>query len=168
MKVLLISGSARVSSSNVSLLNFIQKIKASHQFKRADYLSQLPLFNANIESKKNSQLDQWRQEAIWAEAIIIATPEYIYNIPALLKNALEWLTKNGEFYKKPVLPIVYTPAPKRGQKAMESLLNSLEALDTKVLASLLLHHTDVSFDENGALKNKDGLELLSSAIELLD
>ncbi|MES1147394.1 MAG: NAD(P)H-dependent oxidoreductase, partial [bacterium] len=39
---------------------------------------------------------------IQADVILIATPEYIHSIPAVLKNLFEWTVASGEFYEKHV------------------------------------------------------------------
>jgi NAD(P)H-dependent FMN reductase len=98
------------------------------------------------------------------DAIIIATPEYIHNIPAVLKNALEWTTQTGEFSNKKTLAISYTPHPPRGKYAMSSLINSLNALDANVVASLDLYHDSVK----GNHFNSDTTELLKEALKLLE
>ena len=56
----------------------------------------------------------WRKILQESDAVIISIPEYIHNIPALIKNALEWVTTSGEFLGKKVLPITFTPHEPRG------------------------------------------------------
>lgn len=103
-----------------------------------------------------------------ADALIIITPEYLHNIPASLKNALEWCTTSGVIKAKKTLAICYTPTAPRGEQAMTSLLFSLKALDANVITTLLLHHTDIAFNSNGEIVNNGGQELLLEMLKLIE
>jgi len=110
---------------------------------------------------------EWRKAVKDADAVVIATPEYIHNIPALLKNALEWLTSSGELFEKHVLAITFTPHKPRGEKAMQALLNTLIALKARVVGQLDLYQNEVGFNEDGKIVNDEIIELLSVAIDQL-
>ena len=128
-------------------------------------LSTLPLFHPDAyDFEIPKEVLTFKETIKSQDAIIIATPEYIHNIPAVLKNALEWTTQTGEFSYKKTLAITYTPHPPRGKYAMSSLLNSLNALDANVVASLDLYHDSVK----GNSFNSDTTELLKEALKLLD
>ena len=142
MKILMISGSSRPDSQNVALLNELPQRFKKHHFQLLD-ISELPLF---VDQGGGMQYPKvvmrWRQAIEIADLVIICTPEYIHNMPAALKNALEWVTQSGELAFKRVLPITYTPSRPRGEKAMQSLLWSLKALDTKIIGQLDLYQND--------------------------
>jgi NAD(P)H-dependent FMN reductase len=53
-----------------------------------------------------------------ADAVIICTPEYVFSLPGVLKNALEWTVSTMVFSYKPFAFIV---ASASGEKAFESL-----------------------------------------------
>ena len=99
-----------------------------------------------------------------ADGIVICTPEYIHNLPAMLKSALEWLSSSGELTRKRVLAITFSPSAPRGQKAMESLLWSLQALNAKVVAQLPLYRDKMEFDDDGRLVENEGLMLLKAGL----
>ena len=88
-------------------------------------------------------------------------------MPALMKNALEWLASSGELAGKAVLPITFTPHPPRGEKAMQSLTWSLQALDTKVVTQLALYQKEIKFNDNGIVADEEVLGILKEAIDLL-
>ena len=92
---------------------------------------------------------KWRSKVNAATQIIVCTPEYLHNIPAILKNSLEWLSSSGEMVNKPVLAITLTPSPPRGQYAMISLLNTLKALDAVVIAQLVFYVSELSQSDDG-------------------
>jgi len=119
MQVLTISGSARFDSSNIKLLNAIALLPSQFQFHHYYLLHQLPLFLADDDKAPFPKpVLEWRKVVKGVDAVVIATPEYLHNIPALLKNALEWLSSSGELFEKPVLPITFAPHKPRGEKAM--------------------------------------------------
>ncbi|MEM1122357.1 MAG: NADPH-dependent FMN reductase, partial [Bacteroidota bacterium] len=155
-------------SANTRLLNALPALMPAMNFQRYESLATLPLFQA--ESDKHPWPDavlRWRKAVANADALIISTPEYIHNIPALLKNALEWLTSSGELAQKRVLPITFTPHEPRGERAMQSLLWSLQALDARVVAQLPLFQNEVVFDENNKIQWNEIAEIVVAAVEEL-
>ena len=99
MKILTISGSAKTKSTNIKLLEALPQLFPNHQFKRFNQLEKLPLFHADCQEQPFPELvKEWQNEIKSANAVIISTPEYIFNLPAILKNALEWVTESGELH----------------------------------------------------------------------
>lgn len=165
--IITISGSIRKNSTNKALLNYLPKIESRYEFKNYD-LEQLPLFHPDKDvNPLPANVAAFRQTIAAASAVIISSPEYLYNIPAVLKNALEWLSSSGELYDKKVIAIIYTPNTPRGQKAMESLLFTLKAINASVLTSMDLYHTDISFDQEGNIVNDGGVDVLAEVLDLL-
>ncbi|MCF8257867.1 MAG: NAD(P)H-dependent oxidoreductase [Flavobacteriales bacterium] len=167
--ILAISGSASTESSNKQLLETLRSEFAdSYDIRVLDGLWLLPLFTPQAEqSGIPEQVQQLRQAVSDADAVIICTPEYLHNIPAVLKNALEWMTTSGELHEKPVLPITFTPALPRGEHAMRSLLQSLTAIKAKVVAELPLYRTEIAIENGKIVLNKSHRHLLSEALTLL-
>ena len=168
MKILTISGSTRKDSANIHLLKALPRLFPNHSFHYYDRLGHLPLFQAELDQHPwDQEVLAWRKAVQTADALIISTPVYIYNIPALLKNALEWVTKTGEFDQKRALALTFTPNPPRGEKAMQSLLWSLQALNANVMVQLPLYQNEMSFDADGNLIRNESSEMLKEAIQLL-
>ena len=168
MKILTLSGSARNDSSNVRLLEALPVLFPEYHFRRYEQLAALPLFTANLQNEtKPESVKNWQNALNEAEAVIICTPEYIHNLPALLKNALEWVTASGELAHKKVLAISFTPHPPRGEKAMQSLIWSLQALEANVVAQLPLYQNELHFADKGNLLENEAVEMLREAILLL-
>jgi NAD(P)H-dependent FMN reductase len=166
-KILSVSGSSRQASSNSRLLDFLPSLTQNLHLNRYLDLHKLPLFMPEKDHAPfPDSVVRWRNAVSQSDGIILCTPEYIHNIPAILKNALEWVTSSGELANKPVLVITYTPHEPRGSKAMQSLLWSLQALDARVLASLPLFHSGISIDQHGKLINAEDLGLIEEALKL--
>jgi len=170
--ILLINGSAGSNSSNGRLLEAMALKYSNNKERRLvlydSDLNLLPLFSPDKDiSPLHIGVQKWRQTVAKSQAMIISTPVYIYNIPAVLKNALEWLATSGELLGKPVLAMTYTPHPPRGEKAMTSLLQSLSALDARIVGQCSLYQNELTITEEKKLEGEGSIEILNAAIELL-
>lgn len=71
----------------------------------------LPFFDEPVspshmkEPYKNEIAEKWRSKIAEGDAFIIVTPEYNHGYPAVLKNALDYLS--AEWHRKPVAFISY-------------------------------------------------------------
>jgi len=170
--ILLVNGSAGSNSSNGRLLEAMALRFADRRGKRLVLnrvdLNLLPLFSPDKDvNPLPSEVQEWRYTVAKSHAVIISTPVYIYNIPAVLKNALEWLATSGDLLGKPVLAMTYTPNPPRGEKAMISLLQSLAALDARIVGQCSLYQNELSISSDLQLHGEEGIEMISTAIDLL-
>lgn len=165
--ILLLSGSPAPDSANSKLLFALGRMSEKPSA-FAGYLPELPVFQPYGE---DAQLPlpvvRLRKDAGEATAVIISTPAYLHNVPAVLKNALEWLTTTGELHGKPVLVFTFTPGAPRGDRARQSLLWSLEALHARVVAEQALYQPEVALTPEGDIGNPDSRELLEEALRLL-
>ena len=169
MKAILLSGSSASESSNSKLLNAISKLNSFLDIEFGPHLASLPLYSADDDNTTDlpASVTAFREQVNSAQCMIISTPEYLHNIPAVLKNSLEWLKSGGELHAKRVIAICYTPKEPRGEKAMESLLNSLVALEATVVCQLRLFHSDIEFNDTGQLLPSEGKEMILESIALL-
>lgn len=167
-KILMISGSARADSTNTKLLDAIPFLFSDLEFSRFENLHLLPIFTEIVDQTSYPQIVlDWRKAVEKVDAVIISTPEYIFNLPALIKNGLEWLTASGELVQKKVLPITFMPTSPRGANAMQSLRWSLQGLNAQIVTQLQLYQDEILFDKNGRIVDNENLELLKEAIRLV-
>ncbi len=165
--IIAISGSSRQPSSNVLLLKYLQENSKS-QIEIYGGIHDMPLFSAALDHHPWPQeVLIWRKKIAETKALIICTPEYLHNLPASIKSALEWLASSGELDGKPVLPITYTPSIPRGKKAMKSLLWSLQALNAQIVTQLDLYKTEIPIENQTVQVEEPEAILLSSALDLL-
>ena len=168
MKIVAISGSASANGSNYHLLNAIKTMfKDEHSINIIDYLSEFPLFTPErLKNGVPELIQKFKRQVIEADAVIISTPEYTHNIPAVLKNMIEWCTHSGEFSEMKVLPITFTPFEPRGEHAMQSLIFSLLALEANVITQLPLYKKDLDLKDQHIELKEEVKELLEEAIEM--
>ena len=168
MKILTLSGSTRATSSNSKLLEGVALLFPNHDFLFFKKLDQLPLFRAEDDAHPWAEsVIEWRKVLQESNAVIISIPEYIHNLPALIKNALEWIATSGELVGKPVLPITFTPSEPRGEKAMQSLCWSLQALDAQIVVQLRLFQNEINFQNDNSFLENESVEMLKEAVKLL-
>ena len=166
--ILTISGSAGRPSSNTQLLQAVIKSYPDYSWQLYDRLIELPLYRPDLEQKRIlKEVDDFRSLVKESRAVMISTPEYLHNIPACLKNGLEWLRTNGELHEKPVLPITFTPRSPRGQYAMVSLCNSLQALQARIVAEMPLYRNEMQFIGDAFSLSEEDKEMFSAALEML-
>lgn len=169
MKILAISGSSSKQSANEALLRALQKsFSSEYDFNIVADLSNFALFSTErLAGETPLNISEFKAKITAVDAIIISTPEYTHNIPAVLKNALEWITASGELKDKKVLAITFTPNEPRGEWAMKSLLFSLTTMQAKVVAQLPLYKTDFQIEGDEIHFSDENKQLLATALELL-
>lgn len=166
-QILGICGSTREQSANMKLLKSFAFLTKKHHYQIVNIPHHLPIFQVDKDQQPwPTVVLEWRQTVQLADLVIITTPEYLHNQPAVLKNALEWLTSSGELSGKRVLPITFTPHPPRGEKAMQSLRWSLTALNAHIMPEISLYQREVLFDKEGAISESESLSLIKEALYL--
>lgn len=179
-KILAFSGSIRCHSWNRKLIQAaVDATRAAGGdvtlIDLADY--PLPLYNGDLEDADGLPDNALRLKALFKahDALLVASPEYNSSIPPLLKNTLDWVSREwqGESglvpYQNKVAAILSaSPGTLGGMRMMPHLRQVLNALGVLVLpGQFSLPHADTAFDaETGALRSPARLHTL--VLELVD
>ena len=163
--ILAISGSLRAKSANLTILQniaemFGDKIKVNIY----NGLASLPHFNPDADTDASpSEVADLRRQIKEADGVLICSPEYVFSIPAALKNALEWTVSTADFYGKPTALIT---ASSLGEKAHESLVLILKTIDAKIgeNAALLISGAQTKI-KDGKISDAETVEKLNLLIE---
>ena len=92
-KVLMIVGSLRKHSFNLQLAQEIQRmLEGRVQVSFLEY-GDIPFMNQDIEFPVPESIARVRQAVQEVDGIWIVSPEYNYQIPGVLKNLLDWLSR---------------------------------------------------------------------------
>ncbi len=95
-RVLGISGSLRKGSFNSGLLRAAQEL-APHETEITIYdIRDLPFYDGDLEAQGDPEPVSALKSAIReADGVLFATPEYNYGTSAVLKNAVDWASRDG-------------------------------------------------------------------------
>ena len=95
MKVIAIAGSLRQQSFNQGLVRAaVDCAPKGMDIEIAD-ISSIPLYNGDVDNDKErpAEVLALAEKLQKADALLIATPEYNYSVPGVLKNTLDWLSR---------------------------------------------------------------------------
>jgi len=88
------SGSLRRGSFNSALLRAAAELLPEGVALEVLDLSPIPLYNRDVETAGTPEAVQnFKARIAAADALLIATPEYNYSIPGVLKNAIDWASR---------------------------------------------------------------------------
>jgi chromate reductase len=103
------SGSLRAGSYNTALLRAAVELAPPDMNTEIVSLADIPLYNADVEAQgMPAAVQTFRERLAAADALLIATPEYNYSVPGVLKNAIDWASRGPES------PLNYKPLAMMG------------------------------------------------------
>lgn len=95
MNVLGISGSVRQNSWNTGLLRAAAGMVPVGMSIEMFDLSAIPLYNADHDGAAlPAVVKEFKSKIGASDALLIATPEYNYSVPGVLKNAIDWASRS--------------------------------------------------------------------------
>ena len=106
LTVLALSGSLREKSYNTALLHEARRLAPVGMTVDIASIREIPLYDADLEARGFPQaVTALSARVRSADALLIATPEYNFSIPGVLKNAIDWLSRpplDAALVRKPV------------------------------------------------------------------
>lgn len=163
-----IVGSTRKNSYSESVAKAIVKGLPNDAEVTFINISDLPLYNQDLDADSPAEYTRFREEVAAQDAIIFVTPEHNRSIPAALKNALDVASRpwgQNVWAKKPALVASQSISGISGVLAHHVLRQSLVFLDMPTMQQpeLYIGHSDQLFDENLEPTNDDTKEFLANA-----
>jgi len=104
-RILGFAGSLRKNSYNKSLLQAALELLPEDAELEVFDLEGIPPYNQDLENQPAEKVREFKAKIKAADAILIATPEYNYSIPGVLKNAIDCASRpygDNAFAHKPV------------------------------------------------------------------
>ena len=90
MKVIAFTGSLRKASYNHALLVTAKEMAPAGMEIEIFDVGQFPLYNQDLEVNFPQVVADFKAKVVAADAVLIATPEFNFSVPGVLKNALDW------------------------------------------------------------------------------
>ena len=164
MRILAISGSLRLASSNTALLR-AAALLAPEGVEITLYggLGNLPHFNSDLEGTDPPSVMDFRTRLQVSDGVLISSPEYAHGVPGMLKNALDWLVGSEEFVGKPVALLNASP---RATYAQASLAETITVMSAHIVdeASITMPLLGKNLDEAGIVSHPEISRMLRAAI----
>ena len=155
MKLLGLVGTNSARSTNRKLLQYIKQHFADKADIELVEIKDLPVFNKPANRELPESVKELVAKIESADGVIIGTPEYDHSIPAVLMNALAWVSYG--VYPMLNKPVMITDASygtlgsSRAQLQLRQILNAPELKATVLPDEFLLSHSMKAFDTNGEL-----------------
>src|SRR4030095_9698098 len=94
----------------------------------------LPHFNPDTDpSGIPESVTQWRLALTASDAVLIASPEYGFSLPGVLKNGIDWVIGSGELERKVVAITAAVAGPDRGRRGLQALRDTLSAVRATIV-----------------------------------
>jgi chromate reductase len=171
LRVLGIAGSLRSGSFNRSLLRAAAALAPAGMSIQTFPLDGVPLYNADVEARGDPAPVLALKAAIrGADGLLIATPEYNYGIPGVLKNAIDWASRppgQSVLNRKPAALMGATPGMGGTIRAQLQLRQAFVFTQTPALLhpEVLVAKAGEKFGADGALVDEPTKRILASMLE---
>jgi chromate reductase len=172
VKILGFVGSLRKGSYNKALMRAAAELLPENAELEVFDLAGFPLFNQDFEKQPSQTVREFKEKIRKADAILIATPEYNYSIPGVLKNAIDWASRpygDNAFEGKPVAVMSASIGSLGGARAQYHLRQSFIFLNMYPInrPEVMMPFAKDNVDANGTVTNEETRMLIRELLEAL-
>lgn len=121
--IVALAGSIRRESITRVLLETAQAVAPENLSITLFPLNDIPIYNNDIEVEEGfpESVQALRQAIEQSDGLILGTPEYNGSVPGVLKNSIDWASRQGLLAKRPVATMGGSPGSLGATKAQEHL-----------------------------------------------
>jgi chromate reductase, NAD(P)H dehydrogenase (quinone) len=172
IKVLAFAGSLRKGSYNKALIRAAVEVAPENVAIEVFDLEGLPLFNQEFEADPPQKVKEFKEKIRTADALLIATPEYNYSFPGVLKNAIDCASRpraDTPLEGKPVAIMSASSGRFGGARAQYHLRQSFIFLNMQPInrPEVMLSDAIHNVDANGKVANEQTRQLIRQLLEAL-
>ncbi|WP_102347809.1 NADPH-dependent FMN reductase [Bacillus sp. Marseille-P3661] len=170
MKIVALVGSNRKESFNKKIAVFMQKRYQTDIDIEILPIEKLPMYNQDDEKNPPAIVSDIKEKVSSSEGILIVTPEYNHSVPTLLKNAIDWFSREDKvMVQKPVMVVGASPGALgtvRAQMQLRQILNSpgVSAL-TLPGNEVFIGAVHEKVDQSGKLVHEPTIQFLDVVVE---
>ena len=166
------AGSLRKGSYNKALLGAAIELLPKKVQLEIFSLEGIPPFNQDLENRIPEKVKDFKKKIRAADAILIATPEYNYSIPGVLKNAIDWASRpygDNAFEGKPVAIMSASIGMLGGARAQYHLRQVFVFLDMYPVnkPEVMVTFAEEKIDEKGRIRDEKSKEKIKQLLESL-
>ena len=152
-------GSLRAQSYNMMALKTAGDLMPEGMHLDIASIGDLPLYDADVQAQGFPEAVTRLASAIRAaDAVLIASPEYNYSVPGVLKNAIDWISRvdTQPFNDKPVAILGASMGPLGTARMQYDLRKILLFLNANVLVKpeIFIGTAQTKFDADGRLTDE--------------
>lgn len=126
--ILALCGSIRTQSANQTLIEIVAKIAGDRFVIKPFPIATLPHFNPDINDERvDPVVRDYRRQIDAAAGVLISTPEYVFSIPGVVKNAIEWTVSTTVFTDKPVAIVTASTSGKEAHQSLGLVMKTIYA-----------------------------------------
>jgi len=168
------AGSLRKGSYNRAILRAAVEVAPENVVIEVFDLEGMPFFNQDLERDPGAKVKEFKERIRAADAILIATPEYNYSMPGVLKNAIDCASRpygDNAFQGKPAAIMGASIGMIATARAQYHLRQSMVFLDMHPVnqPEVMVPFADKKVDEQGRLTDQPTrdriLELILALVE---
>jgi chromate reductase len=172
VNILGFAGSLRKGSYNKALLREAAKLVPTGAKLEIFDLEGIPPFNQELEQAMPDKVKEFKAKIRAADAILIATPEYNYSMPGVLKNAIDWASRpypDNSFEDKPVAMMSASIGLLGGARAQYHLRQVFVFLNMHPVnkPEVIVTFAPSKFDEKGNFTDETAKKLIRELLESL-
>jgi chromate reductase len=167
VRVLGVSGSLRKGSFNTALLHAAIAVAPPEVQATVAVIGDIPPYDEDTRTALGgfpAPVQRFRDEIAQADALLIATPEFNYSVPGVLKNAIDWASRAPKqpFGGKPLAILGASGSMSGTMRAQYHLRQICVSLDMHPInrPEIFVRNAPSVFSESGALQDEAVAKLL--------
>lgn len=175
IRIAAFAGSLRKQSYNRALLDTAAALLPNDAVMTILDLNPLPMYNQDLEKDGfPPAAAEFRQQLADADAFLIATPEYNYSIPGVLKNALDWASRANPDRSKPmenkplgIIGVGGRFGTARAQNHLRQIASHLGLITLNRPEVLISNYPQKVFDAENKLTDPTAIRLIGEQLTAL-
>jgi NAD(P)H-dependent FMN reductase len=150
-RIVVLVGSLRSDSLNRRLAQkLVADAPAGLTLEIVEGLAELPFYNEDLDADEVPEsAERLRDRVALADRVLVVTPEYNGTMPAVLKNAIDWLSRPygvGALAGKPLAVLGTTPTPYGGKWAHADVRRSASIAGAVVVEDATVSQSSIDVD----------------------
>ncbi|VEF46954.1 NADPH-dependent FMN reductase [Bacillus freudenreichii] len=167
IKVKAIIGSTSSTSFNLKVVEFMKKRYADQLDITPVFINDVEMFSVDLENNVPANVKSFKDNVKDSDAVLFAVPEYNFSIPGALKNAVDWLSRGGDFTIKDK-PAFIIGSSMGALGSVRAQIHLREILSNPALAPVLLPGNEVYIGSIHEKLNEEGELIDQGTIAFLD
>lgn len=172
ISILGFAGSLRKGSHNKAILRAALELVPEDAKIEIFDLEGIPPFNQDFEKTPPEKVKEFKVKIRAADSILIASPEYNYSIPGVLKNAIDWASRpygDNVWNEKPVAVMSASTGAMGGSRAQYHLRQVFVFLNMKPInrPEVIVTFAPQKIDAEGKLTDETTRKYIRDLLESL-